>query len=788
MNIIFLKLSLRKLFKTKVYSIANLLGLTIGFAAFILIALFIRYELNWDKSHENYNRIYRVQRNMTNALHTSSGNNISPHTSAITAQLIEEQYPEFEELSVIRDCGSTYLGTDDEHLVHEEDGINADTCFFNVFSYQFIEGDKNTALNQPYAVVLSETLARKLFEKTDVLGKTIFLEKKHPLTVSGVYKDLPFNSSLRPSFIISFSTLKPLRNIDQSSLWVGDCMTFALLQPEISAQRAEDKIKHLFTDYESMKHDELQLCSLSKVYLNFNDSSDYLVILKLFGLIGIFILVMSGFNYINLSLAQASMRGKEVAVKKVIGSRKQSLVLQFLSETTTVSLIALLMALLLAKLFLPIFNNVVDKQIAFNLLNDWTFMLLMFVVALGTGLLSGIYPAWFMASSKIVILFKGNIFNKQQNSFSLKKALITFQFAISLFLIVLTASFSMQIKHITEKDLGFKEEGLLYTEINVSDNKTIFYQLRDRLKKHPGLKDVSMSKHFPFVSQGGGTTNWEGGNSNDKVVCRFNHVSSNYLSLLNAKLIAGRNFLPGAGNIGKSCIINETAAKCFGWDDPIGKRLSDNQLTVVGVVKDFIYHDMHNPVEPGIYILAPNTIEGNWTFAFRSNNSKNTALRAVLDAELQKTFPKDPFEIHDFPSAFKSENAFMIYQSVNNTLLFFSLLNVLLAIVGMFGLVSFAVARRTKEIGIRKINGSSPAGIFHLLNREYYVLLLLAILMAFPGALIVYNLLPSANKLPAQPWVFISAAILLFLIVQVSTSYATIKAAARNPIKALRYE
>lgn len=784
MNIIFLKLSLRKLFKSKVYSIANLVGLTIGFTAFILIALFISYEVNWDKTHDKYDHIYRVQREMTNA----QGNNISPHTNAITAQLIEHKYPEFEKMSVIRENGSTFLGTDDEHLVYEKDGISADTYFFDVFSYEFIQGNKSNALNQPYSVVLSETLAEKLFDGTDVVGKTVFLEKKHALTVTGVYEDLPFNSSLRPPFIMSFSTLKPLYNIERSSLWVGDCMTYALLKPGIIAQSAEDKIANIFSNYEYLKHDKLRLCHLSKVYLNFNDSSDYIIILKLFGLIGIFILVMSGFNYINLSLAQASMRGKEVAVKKVIGSRKQSLIFQFLSETITVSTVALIFALLLSKLCLPLFNNVVDKQITFNLVDDAVFMLLMLLVAIGTGVLSGFYPAWFMASNKIVTLFKGSIFNKPRSSFSLKKALITFQFAISLFLIVLTASFSMQIKHITEKDLGFTEEGLIYTKINVSENKTKFYQLRDRLIKHPDIADVSMSQHFPFVSQGGGTTNWEGGNPEDKVVCRFNHVSNNYLTLLNTKFVAGRNFIDGKADVGRSCIINETAAKCFGWDNPIGKRILDNRLVVVGVIRDFIFHDMHNPVEPGIYILAPNTMKGNSIFAFRINKSNSADLRKFITTELQKTFPTDPFEVADFPSAFKSENAYLIYQSVNKTLVFFSLLNVLLAIIGMFGLVSFAVARRTKEIGVRKINGGSPLSIFNLLNREYYILLVFAVAISFPAAYFSYNFLPSANKLPAQPWVFACAAILLFLIILISTSYETIKAATRNPVEALRYE
>ncbi|MBN1924612.1 MAG: ABC transporter permease [Prolixibacteraceae bacterium] len=789
MNSIFIKLSLRKLLKSKVYSITNLMGLTVGFTAFILIALFIHHELSWDKNHENYTRIYRVQRQLTNATQVIAGTDISPHSRAITAQMIEGKFPEFKKMSVIREINSAFLATNTEDMVHEKEGLHADTCFFDIFTYTFIEGNPKTALNQPYAIVLSETLAQKLFKKTDVMGKTVVFEKKYPLIVTGVYTDLPYNSSLRPSFIISFSSLKPIQNIERSDLWTGDCMTYALLKPGTSKTVAEAKIRNLFEDYEDIKYEKLQLCPLSKVYLNFNNRNDYLIVLKLFGLIGLFILLMSGFNYINLSLAQASMRGKEVAVKKVMGSRKYAVVVQFLTETIGISIVALFFAFVLSKLFLPVFNNVVDKHIVFNLSDNWGLLLILLLVSVVTGLLSGLYPAMFMASNKIVSLFKGNFFSGQHDTFGLKKTLVTFQFAISLFLIILTASFSMQIKHIANKDLGFDQEGLLYSVINISENQVQFGQFRDRLAQHPEIVDVSISKNFPFVGLGGGMTNWEGGDPNEKITCRFNRVSYNYLSVLNTPLVAGRTFSPDfGGDEDHSCIINEAAAKCFGWDNPIGKRINDNRLTVVGVVRDFIYHDMHNPIEPNVLTLAPNSILGNWTFAFRIHSTNLATAKDIITTELSSAFPNDAFEISDFTTAFNNENSFRIYHSVNKSLVFFTVLNVMLAIMGMFGLVSFSVARRTKEIGIRKINGCSVFGIFNLLNSEYYLLVVSAIVLAFPGAWFAYMSLPSANKLPVQTWLFVLCAITLLLIVLISTCYQTIKAAKQNPVESLRYE
>ncbi len=788
-NVIFIKLWFRKLVRNKMYSVTSILGLTIGFSAFILIALFVRFELSWDKSHLNYDRIYRIQRRFSQVLYTTNGNDVSPHSRAFTAQMIEGHFPEFDMLSVTRENGAAFLFADVEHKVYDDMGLYADSCFFKLFTYQFEAGDRNTALNEPFTIVLSGNTATRLWGKESALGKTVLLEKKYPLKVTGIYKDLPFNSSLRPDYIISFATLKSLQNISRNDIGAGNCMIYAMLKTGVDAKQTEAKIKNLFANYENIKNEKLELCPLSKVYLNFNDRNDYLIVLKLFGLIGIFILAMSGFNYINLSLAKASMRGKEVAVKKVIGSRHQSLVFQFLSETVAISLVALLFAFIFAKLFLPFFSIIVDKQIELSLQNDGGFILLTILIAVVTGILSGIYPAWFMASNKVIKLFKGNLFNKKCNSVNLKKILITSQFAISLFLIVLTLSFSMQIKYITQKDLGFEKDGLLYAEVNVSENGVMFDQFRSHLLQYPEIENVSMSGNLPFVRFGGGMTNWEGNDPDIKINCRFNQVSYDYISVLKTQLVAGRNFSSDfPGDIEKACIINETAARCFGWDDPIGKRINDNRLTVVGVVHDFIYQDMHNPVDPSVLILAPKEMKGDWIFGFRVENSNHEKAKEILTAELEKILPNDPFEIRDVPMAFNNENSFKIYHSVNKTLLFFTFINVLLAVVGMVGLVSYSVARRTKEIGIRRINGSSSLRIFYLLNSEYYWLVIYALGIAFPAAWLAYNSFPSANKLQAQPWVFISGAIVMLVIILISTSYETIKAAIRNPADALRYE
>ena len=566
-------------------------------------------------------------------------------------------------------------------------------------------------------------------------------------------------------------------------------MTFTLLRPDVDYKLLEQKIKPVFAGFRGAEFEELQLCPMNLLYLDFNGNGHYYVVLLLYGLIGLFILMMSAFNYINLTTANASTRGKEVAVKKVSGSTRLTLLVQFLGETMLIALLALGLGFLLVVLFLPVFAGIVGRQLDFGFSGHWPFIGLTILISLGVGFLSGIYPAVFLSSNKIVSLFKGELFGKGREKFSLKKALVTSQFAISVFLILITLSLSLQIRHLAQKDLGFNKENMLYTKMTVSKSGTNFSQLRDRLLQHPEIIDASMSKHIPFVSFGGGMNNWEGADQDEKINCRFNDVGYDYVRNMGISLIAGRDFSRSfPGDAGKACLINETAAQCFGWDDPIGKRLNNNRLTVVGIVKNYIYKDMHNGIEPSILVLAPEEITGTWTFAFRVDPPSYQEAKTILAREFEAAFPNDPFEFNDLPMAFANENSFKIYHAVNRTILFFTVFNIFLAMIGLLGLVSFTVFRRTKEIGVRKINGSTSVNIFYLLSREYFVLLFFALLVAIPAAWWVYEWIPGANKLHVQPWVFGLGAGILFVIILLTTSYQTIKAATRNPVEALRYE
>ncbi|MBN2347600.1 MAG: ABC transporter permease [Bacteroidales bacterium] len=781
-----IKIAFRNFLKHKVYFLINILGLSAGFTAFIIISLFINYEYNWDKQNENYDRIYRIQRRFV-----KSGNDISPHNYAILAKLIEDKYPEIEEVLLFYDDDiGEFLTTSKIKDIFVKKGIYSDQAIFNIFSYQFINGDKENALTEPNSIVISKTLADKLFEEENALGQTIILEKKFNLKVTGVYKDLPENSSIRPNYIISLSSIEKTKNRPNFRYnWWGDYRVYVMLKNGQDYKLLDKKIENLFEDYPNVEFEHLYLLPLSRHYLTPDDRNDYLIAIFLYGLIGVFILLLSSINYINLSTANASVRAKEVAVKKSHGSNKLLLIIQFLCESVLISFFAVCLALFFTESLLPVFNNVIQKHLELSYIENYNFVLEIILIALGIGVLSGIYPAFFMSSQKAIVLFKGNFFIRKKNRFSAKKLLVVFQFSISIFLIILTLTFSMQIRHMMNMDLGFDKENILYTKFRSTREDGNFENLKARILRHPEIISASCSEHIPFVSSGGGNINWEGGLVNETISIRDNLVSYDFFKTYKMSIIMGRDFSNEfSADKKKNCIINETAWKKFGWENPIGKRINNNTWNIIGVVQDFHFRNLHEKIEPYIALLQSESVFGEWTFSFRVNPEKLEEAEKILNEEFEAYFPNDPFQFHLLSEDFKYDDTLLKYEMVNNTIMFFTVINILLAIIGLLGLVSFTTERRTKEIGIRKINGSSAWNIFLILTKEYLGLVVIATLIVWPCAYYLYQFMPGANRYGLKLWEYITSSGIVLIIILITSGYQTLKAARRNPVEALRYE
>jgi putative ABC transport system permease protein len=781
------KTVIRNIIKHRVYSIVNIAGLTIGLTAFILISLFLKYEFSWDKQNEKYDRIYRIQ---IRAL-LSGKEEVGTQTPPNLTDLLKDKYPEFEKILLIREVWGQFLSSSHTQAFFESQGFYSEPEVFDMFSYDFTLGDKTKALSDPFSIVLSETMADKLFPNENALGKTVLVEKKFSLNVTGVYKDLPRNSSLRPSYIISFSSFQTIKNWENyRNSWSCSFRTYALLKKGANYKIVNKKIVNFINEHH---HDPLNqkiyLLPLSKVYLEPTDKNDYKVAIYIYGLVAIFILILSSINYINLTTSNASIRAKEIAVRKVNGSSRGLLIVQFIGETIVLSLLAACFALFFSQLLLPLFNSVVNRDITFSYINNFQFISVIIIIAIGVGLLSGIYPAFVLSSFKTLDLLKGDVYLRQKNEMSPKRVLVTFQYAISIFLIIISFVIFQQIRYMMNLDLGFDKENLLYVKLQSTREKGSFEDLQNRILKYPEIIDASISDYLPFMSNYNWVINWEGCQPEEKVTAQYNAVGYDYIKTLSMKIINGRNFSREFhSDMGNACIINETACKTFEWSDPIGKRIIDNKYQVIGVVKDFHPFSMHELIPPCFMLLHNGSIYKENVFTIRVAPGKILKAKKILTQEFEEYFPNDAFEFRVFSDDFKKDGNFQTWESINSTFLFFTVLIIFLAIIGIFGLVSFTTQRKTKEIGIRKAYGGSIGSIYFNLIKEFIILLFIASIIAWPAAYFLYQFVPGAYKCGIHIWEFLSATSIVLLMTLITTSYQTVKVSLTNPIQALRYE
>lgn len=788
MLINFYKIAIRNILKHKVFSLINIFGLAIGFTAFILISLYISYEFSWDTHNKNFDRIYRMQTRLLLA----DRENVWTQVPPAVAGYLESNFPEFDKIALVREGWGEFLSAKDNIYFREDDGYYTDPSIFEIFTFDFVKGNKQEALKEPFSIAISEELAQKLFKGENPMGKTVLLEKKHSLKVTAIFKDFPMNSHIRPSYLIPFNTFQVLRNWpDVRNHWDSySFRVYGLIKSGSDVQLVNKKLADLINkNRKDAVNQKLFMHPLSKLYLMPEDNTDYMNAMFMYGLIALFILLLTSINYVNLTIANAAIRAKEIAVRKVCGSSRGQLIAQYLSESSMIALIAVNFAFFFAELSLPYFNQAIGTRLEISYAGNWAFTLKMVVWAVAIGIISGIYPALVLSSYKSVDLFRSNIFKGKKDKVGLKKVLVSFQFGISVFLIVSSIAMSRQVKFMMNKNPGFNKENLLFANIR-SDGKQSFEALRNIILQHSEITEMAISDNIPFFGSNGSIMNWEGAQADEKVDVRRNWVSYDFTKTLGIEIVQGRDFSREyTGDFRKRCLINETAWKQFGWDNPIGKKIDDGRYEVVGVMKDYHLYSVHNKIPPCMVELKDDTTAGGWVYTFRAAPGKISEAKKILKTELEAFFPTDVFEIKVYTEHLKDNDNLKTYNSISNTFTFFSVLNILLAIIGLLGLVSFATKRRTKEIGIRKVHGGTVMDIFFILIKEYIVLVLAASLFACPAAYYMFtNAMPAAYKAGMQPWEFIAGTVIILIITLVVTSFHTIKAAVTNPVEALRYE
>jgi putative ABC transport system permease protein len=804
----YFKVALRNLWKNKGFSAINIIGLAVGIAVCLLITLYVIDELSYDKYNTKADRIYRVDGDIQ-----FGGNHfilaVAPDPMGPT---LKKDFPQVEQYVRFRGYGGFLVKKGTEN-VQEGNVIYADSTLFDVFTLPIIEGDPKTALTAPYSIVITEDIAKKYFNTvTNVVGKNFIINDTGNYKITGVIKNVPKQSHLRFDFFVSLSSSEESRQ----NMWISNNFnTYIVLKPGADPKALEAQFEGMIDKYvgpqvkaflnqdmegfkKSGNFDRYILTPLTQIHLHSNKVAELGVnsniqYVYIFSAIAIFILLIACVNFMNLSTARSANRAKEVGVRKVLGSFKKDLIRQFLMESMLVSFIALLLALFIAWLLLPYFNQLSSKDISLSFISVPLLLATLILIALMVGLLAGSYPAFYLSSFKPAEVLKGKLAGGFKRSW-LRSGLVVFQFWISIVLIIGTVVIYKQLQYIQNIDIGFNRNQVLVVKGTdaLRNQAKAFMQ---EVKKLPDVQNATMTGYLPTSDSRDDSPLFADATLDQKsaVSAQIWRVDENYIPILDMQMKLGRNFATQFLTDSTGIIVNEAAAKLFGFKDPLNKPLyylndlNKKSVTVyhiVGVVKNFNFNSLRENVTP----LALMYSEQNGSIAFRINTKNAASLINKIAATYKKMAPGQPFTY-----SFMDEDFNRIYtaeQRIGNISITFSILAIVIACLGLFGLVTYAAEQRIREIGIRKVLGASISNIVSMLSMDFLKLVLIASVIAFPFAWYFMNswLQDFAYRIHISWWIFAIAGIMALLIALITVSFQAIRAALMNPVKSLRTE
>ena len=801
-----IKHSIRSFKRQRAYIIINILGLSIGIACSLLIALYVINEASYDKYNTKKDRIFRAILNGK-----IGGQEITASSSpAIMGPTMVKEFPEIEDFLRMNGWGPTVIEYNNQTFT-EDHIIEADSSFFNFFSIPVIKGDPKSLLNAPRKVVLSESTAKKIFGNENPIDKPLKIGSDTTrYIVTGVMGDVPHNSHFEANAIASFMT----NHRSRETTWMNNSFsTYFLLKPNASYKTVDAKYHDLMLKYvgpEIQQYAGLSLDdfikqgnkyrfflqNLTDIHLDTSIQQEFKApadpkYLKIFGSIAILIVIIAAINFMNLSTAQSSRRAKEVGIKKVAGSTRGILVTQFLFESFILSFLALILSIIFIKATLPYFNNLLGASLALNLFNPWFTIPVLILFSLFVGFLSGSYPSFFLSSFNPYEVLKGSIKNSMKNG-RLRRVLVVFQFSVSILLIIGTMIMYRQIKYMLNKDVGFNKQQLIVLNRAEALGKKM-KSFKETVKNIPGVVNISSSTAIP-----GRTNNNNGylieGRKDETFLMTTSWVDYDFLETYGMTLASGRSFNESFTSDKDACIVNESAIKNFKITDPEKTRIMEphdsgkvRYLPIIGVVKNFNYESLRNPINP--YILKfqnDNMIWGYITVRLSAQNYTKTI--SAIENTWKEFVSNNPLQYYfldaDFELMYKQER-----QNAQMAVIF-SILAVFIAALGLFGLTSFTVEQRTKEIGVRKAMGSSIAGIYITISREVIILVSVSAIIAWP---VVYFwagrwLQNFYYKITLGLFTFVIGLALALGIAVLTISYRILRAARINPAQSLKYE
>ncbi|MDX1939092.1 MAG: ABC transporter permease [Saprospiraceae bacterium] len=794
----YFKTALRHLFRQPQYAILNILGLTIGLASSFLILLYLFHELSYDKYHEKADRIYRVSADIKepdDAFRWAT-------TQSPLAKTLKHEFAEVEEYVRFFPNNRTRLELDAINYF-EDKVFYVDSTVFNVFTFDFISGDKKTALNAPNTIVLSKSLADRIFKGTDPIGKTLKSDGDLSFQVTGVYQDMPSNSHLIANVMISATGNANLRRTgaEGGGSWGGfGSYNYVLLKENADSKQFEAKLDEIIKKYVATIFDELNikvkyvLLPLTSIHLHSNFEGEpeplgNINYIYIFSAVGVFLLLIACINYMNLATARSARRSLEVGIRKVVGAERKLLIGQFLTESVLLSLIALIASFIFLFIIITPINSLLGTNLHITTLLQPNLLIIILGIVALTGILGGSYPAFYLSAFNPISVIQGSKGNRG-GSKTLRRVLVTLQFAISMFMFVGTTVIYNQMQYVQNKDLGFDKDQILTFNLNNRELREKWSVLKNKLEQNPNIISAATVSSPPGQAIGKGIWAIEtaDGTMDDRGL-DYNIIDFDYFPTMGVEFVEGRNFSQAfSTDTTQAVIVNEAMVKRMNWKEGLGKRVqigadSLPPALVVGVVKDFHQTALYNPIETMMFL--PRFNNGVALVKIKSNTQ---AAIDYIRTSWQELFPTTPFEYTFVDQSFMEQ--YETDQLRGQLFLGFSLMTILIACLGLLGLASYTSEQRSKEISIRKILGANTTGLTTLLVKDFVLLVMIA---AVPAFAIAWYMM---NKWLATFQYHTNMGIWIFALVFFGTAFITIfttgfhawRAATTNPAENLKHE
>ncbi|NAS31875.1 FtsX-like permease family protein [Flavobacteriaceae bacterium R38] len=802
----YFKIAWRNLMKNKFFSFINIFGLAVGLTTCFLLMLYVFNETTYDKHHSDVDQIYRVALEVNNQRWASG--------PAPLAQGLKSDLAEVEEVARILDFPTTdkflLKNENNDRSFYESNGYYADSTFFKIFTYDFVYGDKKTALNTPNSIVISEAIAQKMFGEENPVNKLITVEipyGEYEYTIKGVFKNEKNKSHIDANFFLSMRNDDLGLWVEQQTNWNTNNLfyTYVKLKEKSNVSAFKQKLpafleKNASADFQAVNiSKKLFIQPVKDIYLksdieNELSSTGGATYLYIFGSIAAFLLLIACINFMNLSTANSEKRAKEVGVQKVMGASKKSLMFQYLGESLIIAFLALFLALLLIYLFLPVFNAFAQKELSFFESPQLIFWMITLTVI--TGLISGLYPAFYLSSFKITTVIKGKLTNNFSAKF-IRKGLVVFQFATSVCLILMTVVMLKQLNFIKNQDLGFKKEQQLVLPIRNPEVVNNYSAFKNEILKNPNVISMTAGSTYPGFDLVQDTFFYaEGKTMEDKVLMYYAQVYEDYIQTLDYELLYGRLLSDNPDTDKNAMVLNETAIRHFGYnpESAVGRKIfyenGEQRLyaDIVGVIKDFNFKSLHEEIEPYALTKFNGDQPNYFILNIQGDNFKDSNILAEVENVWGKINPDTPFQYsfldQDFQRNYERE------QRTSDIIVCFTLIAIFIACLGLLGLASFTTEQRRKEVGVRRVLGSSVLEITTLLSKDFIKLILIAIVVAAPVSYYLGNrwLQDFAYHIDINWWLFASTSFIALLIALLTISFQVIKASITNPVESLRTE